>query len=86
MRGRPNFLKKKCPDDGIFGEIRDLDCDSTDTYLSRHSMRAESSIQVPPIQNILDLPACLIFPFTFMFASLSIRSRQKESKHNRKRA
>ena len=55
MRGRPNFLKKKCPDDGIFGEIRDLDCDSTDTYLSRHSMRAESSIQVPPIQNILDL-------------------------------
>lgn len=41
MRGRPNFLKKKCPGDGIFGEIRgSWFSHSTDTYLSRHSMRA----------------------------------------------
>ena len=47
--------KKKCPDNGIFKQIRDLDPNSTDMYLSRHPMRAESLIQVPPIQNILDL-------------------------------
>ena len=69
MRCRPNFFKKKCPDNGIFGEIRDLDPDSTVMYLSRHSMRAESSVQVPPIQNILDL-------HSLSYISVYIRVRQ----------
>ena len=69
MRCRPNFFKKKCPDNGIFGEIRDLDPDSTVMYLSRHSMRAESSVQVHPIQNILDL-------HSLSYISVYIRVRQ----------